>query len=137
MNFGAHPEYYEYEPDPQHPGQYRPRPWMFGGASDGVGVFFANPLVTCPNAQAYQDAMVKWVDYVMKQGADGVFVDVMVKRSHCDGPAAASTRTSFPKWPTIRTRRRTTPSRCSSGACAERSNAIVPMASCSATPEIR
>jgi hypothetical protein len=88
VNFGAHPEYYEYEPDPQHQGQYRPRPWMFGGASDGVGVFFANPLVTCPNAQAYQDAMVKWVDYVMKQGADGVFVDVMVKRSHCDGPAA-------------------------------------------------
>lgn len=50
-------------------------PWVFGNASDGVGVTFLNPCVACCNVQGFHDKMKAWVTYVMSQGADGIFVD--------------------------------------------------------------
>jgi hypothetical protein len=45
-----------------------------------------NMYTTCPNMQAYQDAMAAWVEKVMEQGADGVFVDNLSSRAACAGP---------------------------------------------------
>lgn len=45
-----------------------------------------NMYTTCPNVQAYQDAMVAWVRHIMEQGADGVFVDNLSSRAPCHGP---------------------------------------------------
>lgn len=45
-----------------------------------------NMYTTCPNAQAYQDAMVAWVRRIMDLGADGVFVDNLCSRGPCYGP---------------------------------------------------
>ncbi len=45
-----------------------------------------NMYTTCPNVQAYQDAMVAWVRQVMELGADGVFVDNLSSRVPCFGP---------------------------------------------------
>jgi len=45
-----------------------------------------NMYTTCPNVQAYQDAMVAWVKKIMELGADGVFVDNLSSRAECFGP---------------------------------------------------
>ncbi len=45
-----------------------------------------NMYTTCPNVQAYQDAMVAWVRKIMELGADGVFVDNLGSRVECFGP---------------------------------------------------
>jgi len=45
-----------------------------------------NMYTTCPNVAAYQDAMVAWVERIMKLGADGVFVDNISSRAECFGP---------------------------------------------------
>lgn len=45
-----------------------------------------NMYTTCPNVQAYQDAMVAWVEKLMALGADGVFVDNLSNRTSCEGP---------------------------------------------------
>ncbi len=45
-----------------------------------------NMYTTCPNVQAYQDAMVAWVRKIMELGADGVFVDNLSSRAPCFGP---------------------------------------------------
>jgi len=89
VDFSQHPEFFEWGPDLQ------PRPWVFGtGIPDGVGVFFPEPdppyvpCVTCPNYLPYQEEMVAWVEYIMQQGADGIFVDNIVKRRHCYAPHA-------------------------------------------------
>lgn len=51
---------------------------------DGVGVYPDQPAFqVCPNYQPYQDKMVAWVNYIMQQGADGIFIDNLVKRLHC------------------------------------------------------
>ena len=58
-----------------------PTPWEFGSVTDGVGVSFPHTppdpgtCVVCPNVQGYHDKMKAWVEYVMSQGADGLFVD--------------------------------------------------------------
>lgn len=46
-----------------------------------------NMYTTCPNVQAYQDAMVAWVTRIMQTGADGVFVDNLSSRAVCFGPS--------------------------------------------------
>jgi hypothetical protein len=100
VDFSQHHDFYEYEPDPQGPpGTLRPRQWIFEKTTpDGVGVTFLpttigntiidKPILACPNVQAYQQKMMAWVDYVMKQGADGIFIDVLLKRQHCYAPHA-------------------------------------------------
>ncbi|HPO16683.1 MAG TPA: putative glycoside hydrolase [Candidatus Hydrogenedentes bacterium] len=45
-----------------------------------------NMYTTCPNVQAYQDAMVEWVHKIIEMGADGVFVDNLCSRTPCFGP---------------------------------------------------
>ncbi len=45
-----------------------------------------NMYTTCPNVQAYQDAMVEWARKVLEMGADGVFVDNLSSRAPCFGP---------------------------------------------------
>jgi hypothetical protein len=45
-----------------------------------------NMYTTCPNVQAYQDAMVEWVRKILDAGADGVFVDNLASRAPCFGP---------------------------------------------------
>lgn len=45
-----------------------------------------NMYTTCPDVQAYQDAMVDWVRGLMEMGADGVFVDNLTSRVECYGP---------------------------------------------------
>ncbi|HOJ33039.1 MAG TPA: putative glycoside hydrolase [Candidatus Hydrogenedentes bacterium] len=45
-----------------------------------------NMYTTCPDVQAYQDAMVDWVRRLMEMGADGVFVDNLSSRVECYGP---------------------------------------------------
>lgn len=45
-----------------------------------------NMYTTCPNVQAYQDAMVAWVKRILEMGADGVFVDNLSSRAPCFGP---------------------------------------------------
>ncbi len=60
--------------------------WQFGAPhADGVGIVLTDPLVVCPNVADYQDAMVARVDYIMEQGADGVYVDVVEGRDPCYG----------------------------------------------------
>ena len=66
-------------------------------AIDGQGNFQRMPLWDsedsknryniCPNVAEFQDAMVVWVEKIMKLGADGVFVDNVENRfPPCDGP---------------------------------------------------
>jgi len=57
------------------PGSPDPAQWIYGNASDGVGVRFSDPRAVCPNVQGYHDKMKEWVGYVMSQGADGIFID--------------------------------------------------------------
>ncbi|HYM00871.1 MAG TPA: hypothetical protein VEZ90_18080, partial [Blastocatellia bacterium] len=52
-----------------------PSPWVFGSDPDGVGVRFSDPHPVCPNVHGYHKKMKAWVDYVMSQGADGIFID--------------------------------------------------------------
>jgi hypothetical protein len=61
------------------------KPWPFGAATDGVGASLLDPLVVCPNVEGYQSAMVAWVSYVMDQGADGFFLDILQGRDPCHG----------------------------------------------------
>jgi hypothetical protein len=79
VRWADHADWYERDPSGNT------RFWQFGTDTDGVGVSFSDPLVVCPNVQGYQDAMVAWVDYVMGQGADGVYVDVISGRDACWG----------------------------------------------------
>jgi hypothetical protein len=44
---------------------------------------YEKPILACPNLEAYQQKMLAWVDYVMQQGADGIFIDVLTKPQHC------------------------------------------------------
>jgi Hypothetical glycosyl hydrolase family 15 len=72
-----HPDMYELD---QHGNR---RVWAFD-QYDGVGMVFPKPVeLVCPNVLEYQDRMVAWVDYIMTLGADGVFIDVIMKRERC------------------------------------------------------
>jgi hypothetical protein len=69
-------------------------------------VTFSDPLVVCPNVEEYQRAMVAWVDYVMSQGADGIYVDMLEGRDPCWGAHCGvhkhiipDTSSNFPKDP--------------------------------------
>jgi hypothetical protein len=55
--------------------------------SDGVGVQFPElPKLVCPNVETYHVMMINWVEYIMQQGADGIFVDVLRNREGCYPP---------------------------------------------------
>jgi hypothetical protein len=45
-----------------------------------------NMYTTCPNVAEYQDAMLAWVERILKLGGDGVFVDNISTRGPCYGP---------------------------------------------------
>jgi hypothetical protein len=62
------------------------RPWQFSPTTpDGVGITFSDPRVVCPNIEDFQLKMLAWVDYVMSQGADGVYIDMIEGRDPCWG----------------------------------------------------
>jgi hypothetical protein len=68
------------KPNPNPPPGQTPVP----PTPDGVGVYPDQPAqLVCPNYQPYQDKMAAWVNYIMQQGADGIYVDNLVKRFHC------------------------------------------------------
>jgi hypothetical protein len=89
VDFSMHPDFIERDQ------QGNPKPWVFSNTTpDGVGVTFSNPpllnapapdlpYLMCPNYEPYQKKMIAWVNYIMQQGADGIFVDNLAKRTHC------------------------------------------------------
>jgi len=87
VDYNQHPEFYWYNPSggiyflTNTPVNTPP------GLGDGVGfILTPNGTVTCPNVQVYQDAMVAWVDHLMRLGADGVFIDEITDLQPCSGP---------------------------------------------------
>ncbi len=75
VNLKDHPEFIEVDPDGN---LKRTGFWESEDAK--------NMYTTCPNVQAYQDAMAAWVRMIMDTGADGVFVDNLSSRAPCAGP---------------------------------------------------
>jgi hypothetical protein len=55
----------------------------FKPSHDGVGVTAAgsppDSYWTCPNVDAYQQRVISWVERLMSEGADGVFIDAIPK----------------------------------------------------------
>jgi hypothetical protein len=50
--------------------------------------------VACCNTQPYADAMLAWIDVIMGQGADGVFIDFVELRQPCYGDVANANNTT-------------------------------------------
>ncbi len=85
VDFSQHPEFFEQDQNHQY------RPWEFQpGTPDGVGVFPQPdpPFLVCPNFEPYQQQMIAWVTYIMQQGADGIYIDNLRKRTYCYAPHA-------------------------------------------------
>jgi hypothetical protein len=80
VDFSQHPEFFEKDQNNHC------KPWEFKPpTSDGVGVFPQPdpPFLVCPNFEPYQQQMIAWVNYIMQQGADGIYIDNLRKRTHC------------------------------------------------------
>lgn len=91
VDFSQHPDFIERDQN------QNAKAWVFTpNTPDGVGVTFLNPpapptpptspFLTCPNYAPYQLKMMDWVNYIMQQGADGIFVDNLGWRTHCYAP---------------------------------------------------
>jgi hypothetical protein len=50
--------------------------------------------VACCNTQPYAEAMLAWIDVIMGQGADGVFIDLVELRQACYGDVANANNTT-------------------------------------------
>jgi hypothetical protein len=65
----------------------------FSPPFDGTGVTGASPsnqpdaYWTCPNVDAYQQRMISWVERLMKEGADGLFIDAIPKSIGSPSPS--------------------------------------------------
>jgi hypothetical protein len=80
VDYSQHPDFIERDQ------QQNPKSWPFGAVTDGVGVSPSSPFLVCPNYEPFQQKMVDWVDYIMQQGADGIYVDNLLFRRHCFAP---------------------------------------------------
>ena len=77
VRWADHADWYAFDPSGD------PRPSEY--SKDGVDIVLAEPLLVCCNVEAYRRAMVAWTGYIMEHGADGVFVDVILRADACYG----------------------------------------------------